>query len=135
MLNRRKFFSVLPLSTLGLVVPEAKADEPRLTHPLTGYPMTIGEWRDRAMVYRDAVERLITEKESIWVEMTCQHEAHYEWKQGINGEWIQGAMTHPACGQKFKVLRVPTTPICPKCGYSQDINRPGIREQFQGQPC
>lgn len=112
--------------------------------------MTIEEWRDKAMVYRDAVERLIAEKESVWVEMTCQREAIFDyklvrpnkiseerwntmspWVQRSRGEYVHvGELLHPACGQKFKVLRVAVTPYCPKCGYAQDLSRPGIRESF-----
>jgi hypothetical protein len=115
MLSRRKFFSLLPLSALGLAAhvkaepaPEKKVEEP-----------------------------------SMWVEIACQRRAHYDWRErySLNPKtpnlkvWVRGKMLAPACGQKFKALRVAITPICPKCGYSQDISKLGVREKFMGIPC
>lgn len=136
-MNRRKLLSFLPLSALG-IVSTAKAEVSRLAHPLTGYPMTIEEWRDKAMVYREAVERLIAEKESVWVEMTCQSLGYVGEMPGPTryAPWVRDPSSDiPPCGQKFKVLRIATTPHCPKCGYAQDISRDGLREKFFGVPC
>jgi hypothetical protein len=115
MMNRRKFFGLLPLSALGLIAPA------------------------KATPFREAVNA----DESPWVEVECQRPAHYEWidisdrcpDRPFERISERGKLLTPACGQRFKVLRLAVTPICPKCGYAQDISRPGVREKFVGIPC
>jgi hypothetical protein len=112
MMNRRKFFGFLPFSAFGLVA----AAKP---------------------------EQVKAEDVSPWVEITCQRRAHYDWKERFSLDpknphlkvWVRGKMTIPPCGQKFKALRIPVSPICPKCDYRQDISKPGIREKFMGIAC
>jgi hypothetical protein len=117
MISRRRLFSLLPLGALGAVVPAAKTEPQRLVHPITGYLMTIEEWRDKAMVYRLHVEDLLTKEEpSAWVAFTCQ-------RPEIG--------PYPSCGQKFKSLRG-AQPICPKCGALQYVED---RIKMAGIPC
>jgi hypothetical protein len=126
MFSRRRLFSLLPLGALGAVVPAAKAEP----------------------------EPPVAPEPSAWVELTCQRQPIYEWHtvrppsisekqwdllgsglQHMMGAKVQGDLVVPACGQKLKALRVPITPICPKCGWRQDISRDGVRELFMGIPC
>jgi hypothetical protein len=117
MLSRRKFFSLLPLSALGLA----------------------------AQVKAEPAPAKKSEEPSMWVEMTCQRiQRHYRPSSVTESQWnrlspglqrLIGEKVGETCGQRFKTLRVAITPICPKCGYAQDLSRPEIRQQFMGQSC
>ena len=117
MLSRRKFFSLLPLSALGLAT-QVKAEP--------------------------AQEKKV-EEPSMWVEMTCQRILRHYRPSGVSESlWnrlspgiqrVIGEKVGYTCGQRFKTLRVAITPICPKCGYAQYLSRPEIRQKFMGQPC
>lgn len=56
---------------------------------------------------------------SVWSEMVCQNEGY-----GSN---------RPGCGTRIKFLRVAHTPICPKCGWVQDMSRTAeLRAKISG---
>lgn len=133
MLNRRTFFRLLPLAAMGSAA-EVKSQVQTLPHPITGYEMSIEDWRNKAMVYREYVERLIQSKEpSPWSEMTCQRESTYLWELNGSGVWEQKSVSTPACGTRFKFLHFMHTPICPKCGRAQDMSRdPDLRAKISG---
>ncbi len=105
MTSRRKFFSLLPLAALGAVAPELKAEPVKAEEP------------------------------SPWVEITCQRPSGAVWRIGSSGFPEYEPYDSPACEQRFKVMRVPVAAICPKCGWTQDLSRPCLRELFTGIPC
>lgn len=61
---------------------------------------------------------------SPWSEMVCQREERVEAIHGYD---------RPACGTRFKFLRVDHTPYCPACGYAQDMSRNDeLRQKISG---
>jgi hypothetical protein len=131
MFSRRRLFSLLPLGALG-VAPAIKAESHLAVSPRTGLAWDAEEWRDIANAYREVAENALAELQtkkgepSVWVEFTCQNEERTVEVHGY---------ARPACGQKFKVVRGPVTPVCPKCGWAYDLTPEEYREKMAGIPC
>lgn len=102
-MNRRELFRVLPFSLLGL--PSLAKGQPEK----------------------------VFEEPSPWAEMMCQNEGMFKWREVSRGEYEKGEMTSLPCQTKFKFLRIAVTPICPKCGWAQDMSKdPELRAKISG---
>lgn len=134
MMNRRKFFGFLPASLFGLAA------------VATAEPTKAKDDFDWDNLPQMPIQFVPNAEPSLWVELTCQAEPFYDKpEQMACDQWdrlspglkkVLGVRSgRPECGQKFKALRIPISPVCPKCGYRQDISQPGIRDKLMGIPC